>query len=297
MLNRRRRVLAALEGVSMAYKGADHSELRELQLAELDLMRLFVRICKKYGLRYYMIGGTMLGAVRHKGFIPWDDDMDVGMPRPDYEKFMEIVHSELPEGYDFHDYRRTQDYLRGFSKIVNTKVLVTNASYAQETVQFAWLDIFPLDGMPKNRLLRAIHSWYLVAWRFFYHASCSNTNLNLCRPGRPRYQQFLIKFIEKTKLGTKLDSKKLLRHMEKDLLKCPYDSSEYVISMFGAYVLKELMPKAYFGKGAAYPYEDDEFCGPELYDEFLKCLYGDYMTPPKEEHRHEHNIVKVERVA
>ena len=72
----------------MENREANHSELRVLQMAELDLMKLFVRICEKHKLRYYMIGGTMLGAVRHKGFIPWDDDMDVGMPRPDYERFL-----------------------------------------------------------------------------------------------------------------------------------------------------------------------------------------------------------------
>lgn len=287
----------APERDTMENREANHSELRELQLAELDLMKLFVRICKKHGLRYYMIGGTMLGAVRHKGFIPWDDDMDVGMPRPDYEKFLQIVRSELPEGYDFQNYKQNPDYTRYFSKIVNTRVLVTNASYAKETVLYAWLDIFPLDGMPKNWLLRTVHFWYLAAWRFFYHASCYDTQVNLHRPSRPPLQRMLIKFIDVTRIGTKLDSKKLLRHMERDLMKCDYDRSAYVVSMFGAYLHKELMPMRFFGKGGSYAFEDDRFEGPELYDEFLKCLYGDYMTPPPEGSRHEHNIVKVERVA
>lgn len=280
----------------MENKVANHSELRVLQLAELDLMKLFVQICRKHNLRYYMIGGTMLGAVRHKGFIPWDDDMDVGMPRPDYEKFLQIVRAELPEGYDFQDYRETGDYIRGFSKIVNTKVLVTNASFSQEAVLFAWLDIFPLDGMPKNKLVRTARFWYITAWRFFFHASCFDTQVNQHRPSRPRLQRMLIKFIDVTRIGTRLDSKKLLAHIDKDLLKCDYDRSEYVVSMFGAYLQKEMMPKAFFGKGAMYEYEDDCFCGPELYDDFLKCLYGDYMTPPPENARHEHNIVKVERI-
>jgi len=280
----------------MANKAADTSELRVLQLAELDLMKLFVQICEKHKLRYYMIGGTMLGAVRHKGFIPWDDDMDVGMPRPDYEKFLQIVRSELPEGYDFQDYRETKDYIRGFSKIVNTKVLVTNASFAQEAVLFAWLDIFPLDGMPKNGIARFFRFWYITAWRFFFHASCFDTQVNQHRPSRPPLQRMLIKFIDVTRIGTKLDSKKLLYHIDKDLCKLDYDSCEYVVSMFGAYLKKEMMPKPFFGKGAMYDYEDDRFCGPELYDDFLKCLYGDYMTPPPEGARHEHNIVKVERI-
>lgn len=117
------------------------------------------------------------------------------------------------------------------------------------------------------------------------------------RPSRPPFQRMLIKLIEVTRIGTKLDSKKILRHMEKDLLKCDYDRCPYVVSMFGAYLQKEMMPKAYFGKGGLYAFEDDAFEGPELYDDFLKCLYGDYMTPPPENSRHEHNVVKVERIA
>lgn len=280
----------------MANNAADTSELRVLQLAELDLMKLFVRICEKHNLRYYMIGGTMLGAVRHKGFIPWDDDMDVGMPRPDYEKFLLLVRSELPEGYDFQDYRQTSDYIRGFSKIVNTKVLVTNASFSKEAVLYAWLDIFPLDGMPKCWLARMARFWYITAWRFFFHASCYDTQVNLHRPSRPPMQRMLIKLIEITRIGTKLDSKKLLYHMDKDLRRLDYDACDYVVSMYGAYLIKEMMPKAFFGKGAMYDYEDDRFAGPALYDEFLRCLYGDYMTPPAENARHEHNIVKVERI-
>ena len=73
------------------------NKVREIQLGELSLLKSFIAICSKYNLRYYALGGTLLGAVRHKGFIPWDDDMDLGMPRKDYETFLFICNKELPE--------------------------------------------------------------------------------------------------------------------------------------------------------------------------------------------------------
>ena len=73
------------------------NKVREIQLGELSLLKSFIAICSKHDLRYYALGGTLLGAIRHKGFIPWDDDMDLGMPRKDYEKFISICKKELPE--------------------------------------------------------------------------------------------------------------------------------------------------------------------------------------------------------
>ena len=131
----------------MVYNAEDNSQLRALQLVELEIMKIFVNICERHQLRYIMIGGTMLGAIRHKGFIPWDDDIDVGMPRADYEKFLQIVRAELPADYDFLNYKQNPEYLRYFSRIVDTRVKVTNASYTDTLVEHAWIDIFPLDGL------------------------------------------------------------------------------------------------------------------------------------------------------
>ena len=91
----------------MAYNQKDNSQLRQLQLYELNLLKTFADICEKNNLRYYMIGGTILGAVRHKGFIPWDDDIDIGMPREDYIRFLEIAQKSLPHQYKILNYKKT----------------------------------------------------------------------------------------------------------------------------------------------------------------------------------------------
>lgn len=280
----------------MAYNKEDNSELRALQMAELRLMKILVGICEKHGLRYFMIGGTMLGAVRHKGFIPWDDDMDVGMPRKDYERLIEIVCGELPEGCSFLNYREDADYKRYFSRIVDDSIVVTNASYTQTIYENAWVDIFPIDGTPKSWLGCWLHFWKMMFMRFLYCASCFEELVNLNRPNRKWYLKLVIRFLQVTHFGANWDTKKMLDRIDKRLRKYPYDGSKYGFCLFGAYMTREIMPLTIVGDCADYPFEDAVFKGPAQYDAFLKRLYGDYMTPPKDVDKDKHNIEKIETV-
>lgn len=274
----------------MTYNKDDNSKLRALQLVELNILRLFADICEKHRLRYYIVGGTMLGAVRHQGFIPWDDDTDVAMPRPDYEKFLTLVRAELPQGYDFLNYKQNPGYMRYFSRLVDKRTQVINASNSEVIIENAWLDIFPLDGMPNGALRRYLHFWHMTFWRFLYHASCFKQLVNLRRPGRPAYQRLIIKFLAKTHFGANLDTKKLMRRMERGLMKYPYDASTHMVSLFGAYMTREIVDKKLLGAGAKYRFEDLTLNGPEQYDAFLTHFYGDYMTPPKDADKDKHNI-------
>ncbi|MBR5336714.1 MAG: LicD family protein [Lachnospiraceae bacterium] len=276
-----------------SYNEEDNTTLRNLQLVELENLRIFSEICDKYGLRYYMVGGTMLGAIRHKGFIPWDDDADVGMPRPDYEKFIRIVREELPEGYSFLNYKIDKDYKRYFSRIVNDNVTVTNASNTRTIDEKAWVDIFPFDGMPDGRIRQKIHFWHMTFIRFFYHASCFEELVNLNRPGRAWYLKAAIKFIQMTHIGSHMNTRKLMRRMEKGLRKYPYDKSDYMVSFFGSYMEKEIVDKQLLGKGRKYHFETLELNGPEKYDEFLTHFYGDYMRPPEDADKDKHNIKEI----
>lgn len=276
------------------YDETDNSELRRLQLAELDILHFFIKTCEKYSLRYYLIGGTMLGAIRHKGFIPWDDDTDVGMPRNDYEKFIQIVYDEIPDGYDFLNYKTKEDYKRYFSRIVNTKIKVHNNSNSKEIVEDAWLDIFPYDGMPSNRMALNMHFWYMTCLRFFYHASCFEELVNLNRPDRAWYLKIAIKFLSMTHLGANLNTKKIMTKLEQKLMSYSFDSSEYIVNFFGAKIKEEVIPKQWMGKDAKYRFEDVMACGPKEYDSFLSHFYGNYMKVPSVNCRDKHNITKIE---
>ena len=276
------------------YDKDNNTELRKLQMIELDIMKIFSEICERNNLRYFLIGGTMLGAVRHKGFIPWDDDMDVGMPRPDYEKFITIVRTELPEGYAFLNYKQDETYKRYFSRIVDCNVLIHNASNTKTIVEEAWLDIFPLDGIPSNPLIKRWHFWSLALLRMLYHASCFEELVNLNRPGRAWYLQMIINFLSVTHFGAKLNTKKILNRIERGLKKYSYDESDYIANFFGAYMFREIVEKRWFGNGKKYTFETLMLNGPVMYGEFLTHIYGDYMSSPKDTDKDKHNIQKIE---
>ena len=139
----------------------DNEQLRQLQLIELEMLEEVDRICKKCGIRYNIIAGTLLGAVRHGGFIPWDDDADVAMLRPEYEKFRKACKTELDTNrFYFQDHRNTKGYRWGYGKLrrKNTLFLRENQEHMPYK-QGVFIDIFPLDGVPDNYLLRCIHNF------------------------------------------------------------------------------------------------------------------------------------------
>ena len=124
----------------------NESQMKRIKDIELDMLKVFVSICDQLGLKYYLIGGTLLGAVRHKGFIPWDDDIDVGMPREDYEVFVEKAGKLLPDYIFLQNYRTDENMIFPFTKLrnINTTYIETRTKYSKMN-QGVWMDIFPLD--------------------------------------------------------------------------------------------------------------------------------------------------------
>ena len=280
----------------MAYNQKDNSQLRQLQLYELNLLKTFADICEKNNLRYYMIGGTMLGAVRHKGFIPWDDDIDIGMPREDYIRFLEIAPKSLPHQYKILNYKKDKDYLRYFSRLVDTRVKIYNDSNTDTLIENAWMDIFPLDGTSNIGFVRNLQFLMLCVNRVMYHFSCFEQMVNLMRPGRPKYQQLIIKFGMKFKVGRRRDSKAILDKIDRKLQRYSFDKSDYVMNFFGAYVKKEVLPREWFGEAKKYQFEDAMLNGPAEYDIYLRQFYGEYQIPPNDEHKDKHTITKIEYI-
>lgn len=261
--------------------------LQVIHKKELAIALEFKGICERNSLQYFMIGGTMLGAVRHKGFIPWDDDIDFGMPRDDYDKFVNIVSNDLSEKYSFVSFENTKKYKLFFSKIEDKSYTMIDKSNIKDKIVHPWIDIFPIDGVPEKYL----NLWklrYLYRRAKFQMSQFDNISTN--RKKRPIHEKLLILFAKLLNKFDILSEDKEYSKLEKFLKSTPYDSSKYVINGMGAYKFREITLKNWFDELEDLQFEETRLKGlvGDNADLYLTQLYGDYMIPPVLEDRYQH---------
>lgn len=270
------------------------SDIKIIQDKILSILKEFISICKDNNLTYYALGGTLLGAVRHKGFIPWDDDIDIGMPREDYEKFKKIASNALPENYKFLS-EDTSNYKKSFSVIRDdsTKIIMNYSNEEQE--ESLWIDIFPLDGMPTNPLKKKYHSYRYLYTRMMVQLSQFNSLVNQKKENRPWLEKVIIRIANVVKIEKVVSfswaQKKYLQTIKK------YSFNEgFAGNYTGAYKLREIVPSDYFGQPVLLQFEDLKLSCPHKFREYLTAIYGaDYMQLPPEEKRvfHHYEIISL----
>lgn len=133
-----------------------NSQLRLLQRLEFQMLTHVLAICEKHNLTYYISGGTFLGAVRHQGFIPWDDDVDLALPREDYEKLIAVLPDELPAPLQVSTFRNQRGYHRLWAKVSDPRLLIKNGEGSSLASEPCWIDVFPLDGAPPPGVRRTL---------------------------------------------------------------------------------------------------------------------------------------------
>lgn len=270
------------------------SNLRKLQLTEQKILDIFVDICTKNNLRYYLLGGTLLGAIRHDGFIPWDDDVDVCMPRKDYDIFLELADKELSEPYYLACSEHNPEYRYCFARIADSEVKIKNCSANIPRIEDAWIDIIPMDGMPEGGLSLAIHKFKLKYWRAANQLAQYDELVDQKRK-RGKLETLAVKVAGWKIFRNIFKYPKCIRRIQKELKKYKYDDYKTVINFMAAYGFTETFQQEWFGEGCMYGFEGKEYVGPVDYDAVLKQIYGDYMELPPEDQRNKHNaeIVQV----
>jgi lipopolysaccharide cholinephosphotransferase len=270
------------------------TKLRKLQLCELQLLRETVRICDALGLTYYLTGGTLLGAVRHRGFIPWDDDIDIAMPREDYERLFREGAGLFPEHMRLRGFRGDERFKRCYAHVEDLRVRVNLHSAVNSRRQYAWIDIYPLDGLPGGKVLSRLKFFSMLPRRILYHYSCFSDYVNLQRPDRPLYQRAMIALGRVTGIGKHISTRRQMEKIDDMLKKLSSKPSRWYVNFMGLYLFREIYDKSVYGDGAYYEFEGGMYRGPADAHGFLTQMYGDYMTPPPEDHRVIHVIDEIE---
>ncbi len=261
---------------------------------QLDLLKKFHDFCGKHDLRYSLTGGTLLGACRHNGFIPWDDDMDVMMPRPDYDKFASLAKSDLVP-FAFYDFHNSRNIMFMFAKCVDPHACYKrdNQSNAHEEVSTGvFLDVFPYDGLPSNKFMAKLFAVSMFAIR----TMLSNKQMDL-----DYYRKYLKpRFGIKKRIAVRLQHAigKLFplfpsyRVLEWIFRKFQYDKSRYVTDYTAGPTYHNLFIKDWFKHVSLHKFETENFFVIDGYDEWLTMFYGDWRTPPPESERmvHQHLI-------
>lgn len=256
--------------------------VRETQERIYRILEQFVTFCDKHQLEYRLCGGTMLGAIRHQGFIPWDDDIDVSMPRPDYKRFLELSRTEpLGDGLVLYAYENGNlNY--PFAKLLDTKTQIENPFVEDDGVNNLWIDIFPVDGLPSDDDSLIQHYRKMTFYRYLLTTSLSKIGTGTS----------LTKKITKSIIGPLLRIIKPSWYCDKIsqlAQKYDYQSSQQVgVVSWGLYGIAESMPKKDYQNLVYKTFEQGQFKAPEGWNSYLTNLYNDYMQLPPEDKRKTH---------
>lgn len=253
-----------------------------------DMLSWFHDFCCERGLRYYALGGTMLGAVRHQGFIPWDDDVDLGMPRGDYIRFQTLMAENPHPRYVLETPDSgNRDFYYSFSKLYDTRTTLVENTRAKIR-RGIYLDIFPLDGAGDSRE-EAMALFQPIRWRVDFLLALTTG----VRRGRPVYKNTavrLLRLIPADPLG-----KLLLKDLDRLCCRRGFEDCSWFGNLTGNYGQRELMPRSYLGEPALYSFERLSIYGPREYDAYLTHLYGNWRElPPVDKRKSHHDFLLVD---
>lgn len=264
--------------------------LRKVQLTQLEIAKEIRRVCRENGIRYFLADGSFLGAVRHQGFIPWDDDMDFGMLRADYERFMQIAPEKLKPEYCVQSWYTDPNYGLPFGKVMKKNTIYLEGKKTNRLKENGfYVDIFPFDYVPEEEASRqALAGRLLKIYRIIlmqcgYRPWMENGKVNWKK--RLGYLYYQLLTVGKTR-------DQLIREYDALAKACPETG---MVCEQSALPKPDYYPASLFTEYEEYAFEDTEFCGVKNYHGYLGALYGEYMQlPPEDQRENRHQIVHVD---
>ncbi len=265
----------------------DQIDIRRIQLRELDMLKEIDKICQRHNLTYFALGGTLLGAVRHHGFIPWDDDLDIAFKRADYELFMKTAEEELPAPYRVINHKNDPDHIYAYGRVIDPRVKLIREKTRNQTIQSLWVDVFPLDTAPGYGLKKILWEKEFYILRGLRNLACFSELVNLDKEYHG-LKKFIVNLALKTNIEDRFDIHKSVLRLDRFLVSKSENNDTRIGNPLGAWWYKELFPKQWFEDVTRLPFEDIKINCPKEYDAVLTQMYGDYMTPPPVSERKGH---------
>lgn len=260
--------------------------LRKLQLTELEILRELDRVCRKHNLRYYIVGGTLIGAVRHKGFIPWDDDIDVSMPRKDFNKLCKIAKEEFSGDYFLQTRKTDKKCYFYYAKLRKSGTYFGEDKFEHTPIHKGiFMDIFPLDHIPECKLLQKLYFRLFSCLTGFICSKEKTTEF--------LYKNMSLPFIVTFRLIQCILPKCFFLGLRNLLGKISntFSSKKNLASLSGFHGYPmEIAPEKWWGDGCDIEFEGLAVRAPSEYKTLLSHMFGDFMELPPEEERINHNV-------
>lgn len=261
----------------------------------VGILGYFIEICEQEGFRYYLGYGSALGALRHGGIIPWDDDIDVVMPRPDYERFLVYCENHDNNKYKLYHPKTSDDFYVSFMKLVDSTTTLRE-SKDQKMAIGLYIDIFPLDGCSEKEEIFQKTFWKVKrSYLYMYREASFNyglrNGLKMFMKGKPKFfvRSLLIAMNRRHWRNWAINK------VMETAGKIPFDFANYVVNYLGVYGIKERMHKNIYGQGRIVNFEGLQVRVPSQCEQYLYNLYGDWQTLPPKSQRKTHHLISYVR--